>query len=301
MTWKLAASIGGFLDAAGAYLRSDPVQNTVHLTVLETLRQSGPAAFGDDPPVYGWHQSDSGNVDGAFLQTPPYPVLAAKLPEGTAPALIELLTASGRQPSGANVAGADEADIIAAWTSATGGDTTARLRSRLFRLARLVPPDPLPAGVARWAGHDDYDLLVSWHSAFGAESGAGGEDPARLVTDRLSHSGLMIWEAAGRPVAMAGLTRKVAGVVRVASVYTLPGHRQRGYGGAITTAVSQAALDSGAAEVVLFTDITNPTSNALYQRLGYQPVGDRVLLGLEPAASRQPDVTARPGASSYRS
>ena len=48
-------------------------------------------------------------------------------------------------------------------------------------------------------------------------------------------------------------------------------------GGAVTAAVSQAARDAGAAEVVLFTDLANPTSNALYQRLGYEAVSDRVI------------------------
>jgi RimJ/RimL family protein N-acetyltransferase len=41
-------------------------------------------------------------------------------------------------------------------------------------------------------------------------------------------------------------------------------------------AVSQAALDAGARDVVLFTDLANATSNALYQRIGYRPVADRV-------------------------
>ena len=43
-------------------------------------------------------------------------------------------------------------------------------------------------------------------------------------------------------------------------------------------AVSQAALDAGVRDVVLYTDLANPTSNALYQRLGYRPVEDRVVL-----------------------
>jgi predicted GNAT family acetyltransferase len=81
---------------------------------------------------------------------------------------------------------------------------------------------------------------------------------------------------------MAGSTRQVAGVVRVAGVYTAPAHRQRGYGGAVTAVATQAALDAGASAVVLFTDLANPTSNALYQRLGYRPVADRVLLRLTP-------------------
>jgi predicted GNAT family acetyltransferase len=66
--------------------------------------------------------------------------------------------------------------------------------------------------------------------------------------------------------------------VRVGPVYTPPGHRGRGYGGAVTWTVSQAARDAGAAQVLLFTDLANPTSNALYQRLGYQPVADRLVL-----------------------
>lgn len=99
-----------------------------------------------------------------------------------------------------------------------------------------------------------------------------------MVHDRLSYRGYTLWEQDGQPVSLAGLTRQVAGQVRVGPVYTPPGHRGRGYGGAATWAVSQAALDAGAAQVVLFTDLANPTSNALYQRLGYQPVADRLVL-----------------------
>jgi len=46
--------------------------------------------------------------------------------------------------------------------------------------------------------------------------------------------------------------------------------------------VSRAALDAGADHVVLFTDLANPTSNALHQRLGYRPVEDRVMLRFGP-------------------
>ncbi|HEY2287918.1 MAG TPA: hypothetical protein VGH88_19425 [Streptosporangiaceae bacterium] len=55
-----------------------------------------------------------------------------------------------------------------------------------------------------------------------------------------------------------------------------------------TAAVSQAALDAGIREVVLYTDLANPTSNALYKRLGYAPVEDRVVLTFEPAATLHP-------------
>ena len=68
-------------------------------------------------------------------------------------------------------------------------------------------------------------------------------------------------------------------MVRILIVYTPPEHRGRGYGGAATTVVTRQALDAGRiGDVVLFTDLANPTSNALYQRLGYRPVEDRVVV-----------------------
>ena len=76
----------------------------------------------------------------------------------------------------------------------------------------------------------------------------------------------------------------VAGVARIGPVYTPPDQRRRGYAGAVTVAVSQLAADRGAEQVVLFTDLANPTSNALYQRIGYRPVEDRLALIFESAA-----------------
>jgi len=77
---------------------------------------------------------------------------------------------------------------------------------------------------------------------------------------------------------MAARSRPEAGMVRIQMVYTPAAHRGRGYAGAATSAAGRAALDLGASDVVLFTDLSNPTSNGLYQRLGYRPVLDRVVL-----------------------
>jgi RimJ/RimL family protein N-acetyltransferase len=288
MAWTLTRNIDEFSAAAGDHLRAEPVLNTVPLTVLESLHQRGESAFGGDAPVYGWHESAGGQLDGAFLQTPPFPVLVATLPAGSAADLImQLAAVTGSHgtglPAAINLPTSAEADFSAAWAQVTGGSATATQQSRLFRLGRLVPPDPVPPGAARVAGPGDRELLIEWHQAFFLEAQTGAaQNASRTVDDRLSHGGLTLWEAGGLPVAMAGSTREVAGVVRIAGVYTVPACRQRGYGGAVTTVASQAALDAGVSAVVLFTDLANPTSNALYQRLGYRPVSDRVLLQLVP-------------------
>jgi predicted GNAT family acetyltransferase len=71
---------------------------------------------------------------------------------------------------------------------------------------------------------------------------------------------------------MAWLSPPVAGVVRVSGVYTPPERRRRGYASGCVAAISQVALERGAAACVLYTDLDNPTSNTIYQRIGYRPV-----------------------------
>ncbi len=278
MTWLLTQSRTDFVAAADQYMRADPVRNTVPLTVLEALRQGGLSTFGDGAPVFGWHESASGETDGAFLQTPPFPVLVAGLPPGSSEALVQLL--AGRKPTGANLPEPDAGKFSAAWRSVTGGSTSVGVRMRLFQLGQLCQPSPGPPGTARIADRSDFDLLVRWNGEFVAETGSGAEDAARTVTDRLSYGGITVWQDGGHPVATASVTRHVAGVCRVSSVYTPPEHRKHGYGGAIAAAVSQQAQSDGAAAVVLYTDVANPTTNALYQRLGYQPVADRIAVNL---------------------
>jgi predicted GNAT family acetyltransferase len=95
---------------------------------------------------------------------------------------------------------------------------------------------------------------------------------------------LLLWDDEdGAPVSLAGRTPPAAGVSRLAPVYTPPASRRRGYGEAVTASCTADALDRGAEHVVLFTDLANPTSNAIYQRIGYRPVSDRRVVRFEPA------------------
>lgn len=277
MAWSITAELPGYLTAAGEFLESDPVRNTVPLTVVTRLRARGTSACGGTGPLFGWYQSPSGRIGGAFSETPPFPVLLAAMPPSVAAALATDLARLGHQVTG--VTGATPAaDAFAAqWQRITGRCAQVQMRERLFRLGELVPPSPPPPGRARIAGAADHDLIAGWFTRFARETGTRLGDAA----DQLSYGGLTLWEDGGTAVAAAGITRQVATMARVAPVYTPPRHRRHGYAAAATAAVSQAALDAGATEVVLFTDLANPTSNALYQRLGYRPVEDHVLLSFE--------------------
>jgi predicted GNAT family acetyltransferase len=280
MAWTLTHDLVAYRAAAGWLLGSQPERNTVLASVLASLTRIGPAAFGAAAPLLGWW-SDGGTVTAALLQTPPHPMLVTSLPGQSAGQLARALAGRGAALSGVNGPEADAIALATAWREVTGKMGQVRQRQRLYRLGTLVPPDPAPGGAPRIAVAADSPIAAAWHIAFGIETGqADAEDDTLTgrLADRLSRAQLVFWEAAGQPVSMAGLTDVLAGVARVAPVYTPPERRGTGYGAAVTAAISQLAFARGAESVVLFTDLANPTSNSLYGRLGYEPVEDRVVL-----------------------
>lgn len=157
-------------------------------------------------------------------------------------------------------------------------------QQRLYRLGDLTPPSPAPGGRARAATSADRDLLLRWYAAFSAESGGPGGSGARhgrAVDERTAEGLPTLWEDDGVPVSMAGISLRIAGTARVAPVYTPPEHRGRGYAAAVTAEVSRAARAAGADEVLLFTDLANPTSNGVYTRIGYRAVSDRLVISAQ--------------------
>ena len=277
MTWTTTDDADGFLSAAGPFLRARAAENTLLLTIAHTVVARGRRVYGDTDPRFGWWTAEDGTVAGAFLQTPPHPVLLTRTPDEAVVALAATLAADGGPLPGVN-AGDDAARAFAAeWRKLTGAEAHVGRRSRLYRLGDLAAPGPAVPGRPRAAVESDRSLLLSWYEEFGREVGEVGHH-REAVDDRLSYGGLTLWEVDGTPVSMAGATRPIAGMVRIAPVYTPVELRSRGYAGAVTAAVSQAAVEAGADVVVLFTDLANPTSNALYQRIGYRPVEDRTVL-----------------------
>ena len=81
-----------------------------------------------------------------------------------------------------------------------------------------------------------------------------------------------LWEVDGVPVAMAALSRPTRRGITVNAVYTPPEHRRHGYASALVAHLSAEGLARGKDFCVLYTDLANPTSNAIYQRLGYRRV-----------------------------
>jgi len=143
-----------------------------------------------------------------------------------------------------------------------------------------------PAPVLGWATSADVDLLAGWLQEFRREAIRRLADPLP-VADRIRRGlaagdALLIWEVDDRPVALAMTRPPIAGMSRIGPVYTPLEHRRHGFGAAVTAAAVDWALAAGASRVVLFVDQANPTSNRLYQRLGFRPAHDSVELSFRP-------------------
>lgn len=283
MAWTTTQDPETFEAAAGAFLRTRPVRHTVLLSVVSSLRSLGTDAYGARAREFGWWRPDgAAPVGAAFVWTPPRGALLSPMPDEAADALVDTLVAKRSEIPGVKGGRAVAEAVSGGWRRRRGGTVTCVQRLRLHRLDHLIEPSPAPAGTARRATTTDRALLLAWSTAFATEIGGTPPGDARAVDERIAGGRCLLWESGGRPVSMACHTAPVAGAARVAPVYTPPELRGRGYAGAVTAAVSHAVRARGAREVLLFTDLANPTGNALYRRLGYRPVEDQLVLEFGP-------------------
>jgi len=146
------------------------------------------------------------------------------------------------------------------------------MRQRIHELTTVVSLPRLPSGHLRLAVESDTELVTSWLDSFQKEIG----EPAptsRTAVYRIGAKELYLWDD-GRPRSMAGWSGPTSHGVRVNAVYTPPDLRGQGYASATVAALSQLLLDHGYRFCCLYTDLANPTSNAIYKRIGYDPVSD---------------------------
>ncbi|MGW7660808.1 GNAT family N-acetyltransferase [Streptomyces sp. NPDC054756] len=280
MTWFLTDEPDVLRSEAGEFLATRPDLHTMLLSGLGTIEQL--RAEGAAPPaVLGWWRepgatgtATSTATTAAFVWMPPHMLTASRLTQAAAIHLAELLSARSQRFTHLLADDSSACAFAEVWRATTASAPSSGPHLCLHRLGRLECPGAVPPGEPRTVTDGDRALLHDWCTRFVAEAGSLGVDLDAFIDERLSRGGWRLWTVGGEPVAMAAMTPVVAGTARLTPVYTLPEHRGRGYGAAVTTAVSQAARDAGADHVLLFTDLANPTSNSMYRRIGYRPVSD---------------------------
>lgn len=268
MDVQLFNDAGVFLGEAAGYLATDPFSANVIAVYAGRVRAGAQPQGPEDLWVT---VTDGGRVVGLAMHTPPHHLFVSRMPEMAATALADALGEQRRGLTGVNGESAAVASFATAWQERTDAGAVVDVRMRMYRLDALKPPAGVPGG-HRLTSVDDIGVVAGWAAAFHdeAQPQAPSDDWLAWAGRRINAEELYLWVDDGAPVAMAAHSAPAGGATRVGPVYTPPPRRRHGYGAAVTAAASAAALRAGAAQVVLYTDLSNPTSNAIYQAIGYR-------------------------------
>jgi predicted GNAT family acetyltransferase len=270
-----------FQEQIEDYLVRYEAENNLILGILANII----AGEYQDVETYQLLIRDKGQVQAVALCTPPYPVLLSyQLPSPGDQVLNELLTnmQAGLSMDFTGLAGNKEfvTPLVKIWEDRSGKAACLEMSQRIYQLEQVQMVADVP-GTMRMAERGDQQLLLKWYAEFHRDAMGSEPDPGtvdRQVENYLKADskvrGLTIWEVSGRPVSMAGYSGPTPNGIRVGAVYTPPDQRRKGYASACTARLSQHLLDQGFKFCFLFTDLLNPTSNHIYQQIGYRPVCD---------------------------
>lgn len=168
------------------------------------------------------------------------------------------------------------------YTTVKGLNFKTTMSQRIYEL-KAVSPDIKQFGVVRLLNEKDMHFFPYWAEAFNAANIYGNTQmsipqDANSYHYRLSTKKQYVLEDNGIPVSMAGYTKETQTAICVSFVYTPTYYRGKGYASSCVAQVSQIALDKGFTKCVLYTDLLNPTSNSIYQKIGYTPICNSLML-----------------------
>ena len=265
-----------FLDTSLDYLEAHEVLNGLMLGIAFRLSQSAPRRR--NRPFLAVVE-DGGELVGAALMTPPRKMVLYSQLEQCQP-VVEALNsalAGGRWTVPAVLGPANVADAWAKmWELANGRSPKPGTRQRVFELRKVNPLNIVP-GQFRPALAENFEHVVAWIQAFHEDAHIQDdlESAELLARQKMQNGDLFLWQnEAGEPVSMAARNRPTRHGCTVSLVYTPATLRGHGYATACVATLSQQLLDDGFQFCTLFTDLGNPVSNYIYEKIGYTAVAD---------------------------
>lgn len=278
-------SIQRFEDASAFRLRVEPLllaheaESNLLLGLISTL-EAAPDFYGSQPYFAALFEQDA--LTGAAIMTPPHQLVVSRCDSEAAMQVLAVDVHSFRPDTpGVQAPGPTGRWFAEVWQQLTQLPFSKSMAERIYRLDQVFGVTDV-GGKARWATQDDIELLTDWWLAFAAEALPGAPEPrddvraslVRRLGTPLELRGTLLWDDGGEPVSLVGYGGATPNSMRIGPVYTPPQFRRRGYASACTAAACQYLLDSGRKFCTLFTDLSNPTSNHIYQAIGFEPVCD---------------------------
>jgi predicted GNAT family acetyltransferase len=254
-----------FYERTKDYLLAQEAKHNLLLGIARTL-QKNPERF--ENPYLAVVETD-GDIKAIAIRTPPRHLVISQVRDLDAIAIFaQHLHDKGEAIPGVSSLPTEAEKFAKAWQSLTGKAYQLGLQMQIYQLDAVQPVAKVN-GYFRVAREGDRALLVEWVKAFEMEAlGALEGDPEQSVDRLLSQQTLYFWQDE-QPVSMACGNGAPPDGARVNAVYTPPEYRRKGYATACVAALSQSLRDRGCRCCFLFADLANPTSNYVYQKIGY--------------------------------
>ena len=254
------------LNRTGVFLSSQPVLHNLILTILHARVAQG------DPGRY-WMAVQREDTVGVVVQSPlTFPATLTPMEPPVTTAMADAIAEAGVALPGINGEAATAALFAGQWSERSKSAATPFQGNRLYEFLESGQA-PEIEGKLRQAGPIDRSLMILWTRAFQQEIGESANDTELRVDRGLAARQLWLWDRSGETVSMAVSREPVHGVVRLSGVYTPPDKRRHGYAAACVHALSKQLGDAGY-RCILYTDLSNPTSNSIYRRIGYRAVAE---------------------------
>ncbi|MDE0635649.1 MAG: GNAT family N-acetyltransferase [Candidatus Poribacteria bacterium] len=261
---------------SGTYLEQNESENNLPIGLAYRLAED-PYYYGSELPLL-LSILEQGKVVGIAVMTPPNRIILSRIDaniQTTVAHLVDHLREIDVQIPGVVGPEAEAQAFSDCW--AEGIDDVSASTDKRMRVfeARSVTNLPLSPGRLRFAHHNDHPLMAKWISSLSEAVGEptsfdGAKSRAeKLITDQQ----LYIWDNNG-PVSIAGVSRLMKNGATIGVVYTPPEHRNNGYATSSVLLLTKKLLSDGYSFCSLYTDLSNPTSNSIYTKIGYVPVGD---------------------------
>jgi len=253
-----------FLKKAEKFLMEHEAEN--NLVLGQAMRLARGETAGTSTVTF-YLVEDEGKVLVAGMHNQPYRLVLSR---GPGPAIAMIADWAARKKTDfAGVIGVPESVLMCtrAWGKLTRDRMKGGHRMRIYQLEHLKPAAAV-SGKFEPATLGELDLLAQWSFEFTRDVQQPITGAERAMAERAIREGrLFLWKDP-QPVSMAAWAGPTPHGVRVNFVYTPPEFRRKGYASAAVWALTKKLLESGRKFVFLFTDLSNPTSNKIYQQMG---------------------------------
>ncbi|MCG7344535.1 GNAT family N-acetyltransferase [Sporosarcina sp. ACRSL] len=170
-----------------------------------------------------------------------------------------------------------------AWEQITGETQKLLMDQGLYRLDKIEESLEMSPGNWRFATKADAPLIENWFALFEEDTNIGKTAPELIkekVASFIEAQEIFLWENEGKVVSMMKKARPTENGVTVSFVFTPKEERKKGYARTMVAHGSKELLKDYKF-CVLYTDMMNPTSNKIYQEIGYKHIADSIHIGFE--------------------